>query len=176
MRLKSHKGGAPAGSAISRALKASVPLIPFLAASLSFSGCVSRSSYESDVDFLERKIVKERLAWEDAVQKLEQKVQDKGKTLNTITERYGALQKEHEALQKWRNGFKDNLEALARDIAELKLVISNNLPNMRGSVGSTMLIHLIDMENEIQGLLKVELPPPPPASTPLPEAPKGPQK
>ncbi len=176
MRLKSHKGGAPAGSVISRALKASVPLIPFLTASLSFSGCVSRSSYESDMAFLERQVMTERIVKEETVQKLEQKVQDKNKTLNALTERYGALQKEHEALQKWRNSFKDNLEALAKDIAELKLVISNNLPNMRGSVGNTMLIHLIDMENEIQGLLKVELPPPPPASTPLPEAPKGPQK
>ncbi|HLC19225.1 MAG TPA: hypothetical protein VJM57_09465 [Thermodesulfobacteriota bacterium] len=118
--------------------------------SLVFAGCVSKGSYLS----LEQKLVEERAARIANQKALEAKLDDKSNTINELTERYMAIQKEKEGSRAWINGFRGELESLSRDLAELKLVISSNIEEMKTTMANEMLIKIIDMENRIGEMLK----------------------
>ncbi len=117
---------------------------------LALPGCVSRSAYDQNMSAVLRKLQVERAEKNEAVQKLEQKVQDRGKSLNELTARYMDLQKEHEKSQVRLNRFKSDLEVLLRDMAELKMVI---FTNVKGTQANEMMIKLMEMQNRVQLIL-----------------------
>ena len=141
----------PSSNATASLLK---PLALAVLLPLVFTGCVTRSSYEKGIDEMERRLAAERANNLASMSVIESKLEDKNSTLKEITERYMALQKGQEESQAWINGFRSELEAISKDLSELKLVISSNTNEMKSTVANEMLIKIIDMEHRIGEMLK----------------------
>ncbi len=125
-------------------------LVTGLLASSVLPGCVSRSAYERNMTAVMRTMETERREKNEAIAKLELKVQDRGRSLNELTAKYMDLQKEHEKSQIRFHRLKTDLDALLRDMAELKMVV---FANVKGTQANEMMIKLMEMQNRIQLML-----------------------
>lgn len=143
-----------------------VPLTAVLAASL--SGCVSKATYDQDISTLLIKLQRERADNAQNVKALEIKLQERGKSLSEITNRLIMLQKEREQSYGKISHFRADIEAIQRDLAELKLVI---FTNVKGSEGNEMIIKIIDMQHRIQTILGAEKDISTPAAVPAAQQP-----
>lgn len=117
------------------------------------SGCVSLSAYEEDVAKLTIALQNEKAARAEAERKADYRVQERGKSLNEMTNKYIEIQKNYEQVQIKVLRLKGDFEKLLHDVDELKLVVHTNV---KGSVGSELMIKLIDMENRLNILLEKE--------------------
>lgn len=118
------------------------------------AGCVSKLSYDRDIAYYTVQLQQERSDNAVRIKTLEAKLRDKGNTVNELTERYMALQKDRADLQVWQGKFKPELEALSKEISELKLVITTNADRLKGPVANEMLGKIADMENRVNELLR----------------------
>ncbi len=131
-------------------------LLVFAVSSLSLtalSGCVSLSAYEEDVAKLSVALQNEKAARAEAERKADNRVQERGRSLNEMTTKYIELQKNYEQVQIKVLRLKGDFEKLLHDVDELKLVVHTNV---KGSPGSELLIKLLDMENRLNILLDKE--------------------
>lgn len=117
------------------------------------SGCVPRSRYDEDIARLAIALQNEKIEKANALNQMEGRVQERGKTLSDLTARYMALEEENRKNELKLSGLKGDLEKLLSDIKELKLVL---FTNTKGSEGKEMMIKLIDMENRLNRLIEVE--------------------
>ncbi len=132
----------------------------FAAASLTLTtlpGCISRSAYEENINRLATALQEEKAARAAAERQLDHKIQERGKTLGEMTNKYIELQRNYEQVQIKAVRFKGDLEKLLHDVDELKLVVHTNV---RGSHGSEMMIKLLDMEHRLNLLLDKNKPEP----------------
>lgn len=118
------------------------------------SGCISRSAYEENINRLAVALQNERAARAVAERQADLKIQDRGKTLNEMTNKYIELQKSYEQVQIKVIRFKGDFEKLLHDVDELKLVVHTNV---KGSPGSEMMIKLLDMEHRLNLLLDKQI-------------------
>ena len=126
-------------------------------ASALISGCIGfvrESEYDRNMGELTRQLKIERAASASMAADYEHKLLDKSRTLTVLTERYMEMQKENENLQIWKGGFTRELETLAKDVAELKLVITKNLDNTSAFPITPLLMKVIDMEYRLNELRK----------------------
>ncbi|MBI5492981.1 MAG: hypothetical protein HY893_08620 [Deltaproteobacteria bacterium] len=130
--------------------KMTYALVAGLLASSVMPGCISRRAYEANMASVMRTLDTERREKNEAIAKLEQKVQDRGRSLNELTAKYMDLQKEHEKSQIRFHRLKSDLDALLRDMAELKMVV---FANVKGTQANEMMIKLMEMQNRIQLML-----------------------
>lgn len=117
------------------------------------SGCVSLSAYEEDVAKLTTALQNEKAARAEAERKTDSRVQERGKSLNDMTNKYIELQKKYEQVQVKVLRLRSDFEKLLHDVDELKLVVHTNV---KGSVGSEIMIKLLDMENRLNTLMDKE--------------------
>lgn len=117
------------------------------------SGCVSLSAYQEDVAKLSTALQNEKAARAEAERKADYRVQERGKSLTEMTNKYIELQKNYEQVQLKVLRLKGDFEKLIHDVDELKLVVHTNV---KGSPGSEMMIKLLDMENRLNILLDKE--------------------
>lgn len=117
------------------------------------SGCVSLSAYEEDVAKLSAALQSEKAARAEAERKSDYRGQERGKSLNEMTNKYIELQKSYEQVQVKVLRLKGDFERLLHDVDELKLVVHTNV---KGSAGSELMIKLLDMENRLNILLDKE--------------------
>ncbi|MBI4950362.1 MAG: hypothetical protein HY955_09485 [Deltaproteobacteria bacterium] len=145
-------------------------LLLFTALTLVFAGCVSRGAYEENIGNISGKLKAEKTARSTDVKILEQRLADRGKTLSDLTGRYIMLKAEKDSAQSKLDGLKADLDALMKDMSELKLVI---FTNMRGSEANEMMIKLNNMQKRVDRLLTKEAemknaaPAPPPDEAPV---------
>lgn len=125
-------------------------LVSGVLASTVMPGCISRRAYEQNMATVTRRLETERTEKNEAIAKLEQKVQDRGRSLNELTAKYMDLQREHEKSQIRAHRLKSDLDALLRDMAELKMVV---FANVKGTQANEMMIKLMEMQNRIQLML-----------------------
>lgn len=128
-------------------------LILLATLTLIFAGCVSRGAYEENIGNISEKLKAEKSARSKDVRVLEQRVAERGKTLSDLTGRYIQLKAEKDAAQSKLDGLKADLDALMKDMSELKLVI---FTNMRGSEANEMMIKLNNMQKRVDRLLTKE--------------------
>lgn len=115
------------------------------------SGCISRGAYEQDIARLTARLQQERIEHANQIASMEVKLKDRAKSLADLTDRYMTLQKEREQYQVV--GLKSDLEALSKDLAELKLVVASNA---KGAEANEMLMKIADMQKRINLLLEKE--------------------
>lgn len=118
-----------------------------------FYGCVSRSAYQAEMYRMTEKLKEEKRDHAFDVKSLETKLSDKNKSLSELTNRYMEIEKQNQEFRKKLGYLRGDIEALLKDIAELKLVV---FTNVKGSEGNEMMIKLIDMQQRLQGLLLKE--------------------
>lgn len=121
------------------------------AAAVLLSGCVSRSAYDADIARLTMKLQQERADHAATVQSLEIRLKDRAKSLSELTDRYMVLQ--HERAQYQLSGLRKDMEALLRDLDELRLVVTSNL---KGSEGTEMQMKISEMQKRIKTVLDRE--------------------
>ncbi len=140
-----------------------------LGTALSLSGCVSKRTYDRDVAALLNKLAKAQGTTASSINAMKMKMKNKASSLTRLTEKYMELEQEHMRTKERLSSFRDDLENLRKDIAELKLVVSTNIDKLRSTMANELLIKIIDMEYRVQELLKKESQPPsPPPSPPKP--------
>lgn len=113
-------------------------------------GCISRSAYDENINRLAIALQEEKAARAAAERQLDHKIQERGKTLGEMTNKYIELQRNYEQVQVKVVRFRGDLEKLLHDVDELKLVVHTNV---KGSPGSEMMIKLLDMERRLNLLL-----------------------
>jgi hypothetical protein len=137
-----------------------------LALPLLIQGCVSRSSYNENVNSLLQKMDAERVRNAETERALEIKVQERGRTLSELTSRYIELKAQQDYSQAKLGRLQSDLEGLLRDMSEMKLVI---FTNFKGSEANEMMLKLNSMQKTVQEILKKSTEAmPTPASAPAP--------
>lgn len=131
--------------------KKTIIAIGLLALPLMSSGCVSRSAYNDNVNALMQKMQRERAESQSNARTLEIKVQERGKTLSELTQRYIELKSQHDYSQAKLGRLQSDLEGLKRDMAEMKLVI---FTNFKGSEANEMMLKLNAMQKTVQEILR----------------------
>jgi septal ring factor EnvC (AmiA/AmiB activator) len=127
-----------------------------LGTALLLSGCVSKSTYDRDVAALLNKLAKNQGTTASSIDAMETRMKIKASSLTRLTEKYMVLEKEHMRTMERLSSFRDDLENLRKDIAELKLVVSTNIDKLRSTMANELLIKIIDMEYRVQELLRKE--------------------
>ncbi|MBI5452994.1 MAG: hypothetical protein HY956_00025 [Deltaproteobacteria bacterium] len=127
------------------------------------AGCISRGAYDENMGAISKRLAAEKTARSIEVKTLEQRLAERGKTLSDLTDRYIRLKAEKDSAQAKLDGLKADLDALMKDMAELKLVI---FTNMRGSEANEMVMKLNNMQKRVDRLLvrDAEMKNPAPAS------------
>lgn len=129
----------------------SITLAAVLAVGVMATGCVPKTTYDKNVVALADQLTKERQSYKYQIEALESKVAIQSKSLNEITNMYINLQREFKDTQKVFRNLRGDMEALLRDIEELKLVV---MTNMKGSEADEMIFKLNAMENRVDNILK----------------------
>jgi ERCC4-related helicase len=122
-----------------------------LALPLLVQGCVSRSSYNDNVNSLMRKMDAERARNLETERALEIKAQERGRTLSELTTRYIELKAQQDYSQAKLGRLQSDLEGLLRDMSEMKLVI---FTNFKGSEANEMMLKLNSMQKTVQEILR----------------------
>lgn len=125
-------------------------LLLFTAIMLASAGCVSRGAYEENIGVMSKKLQAEKAARATDVKSLEQRLAERGKTLSDLTDRYIRLKAEKDSAQAKLDGLKADLDALMKDMAELKLVV---FTNMRGSEANEMVMKINNMQKRVDRLI-----------------------
>lgn len=125
---------------------ASILALPLLA-----GGCVSRGAYDENISLLMQKMNRERAENTATERALEIKVQERGKTLSELTNRYIELKAQQDYSQAKLGRLQSDLEGLLRDMSEMKLVI---FTNFKGSEANEMMLKLNSMQKTVQEILK----------------------
>lgn len=133
-------------------------------------GCVSRGAYNENVNALLAKLERERAQNASTERALEIKVQERGKTLSELTNRYIELKAQQDYSQAKLARLQSDLEGLLSSMAEMKLVI---FTNFKGSEANEMMLKLNSMQKTVQEILKKSNEPM--AATTPAEAPAAPQ-
>jgi septal ring factor EnvC (AmiA/AmiB activator) len=127
-----------------------------LGTALLLSGCVSKSTYDRDVAALLNQLAKERGTKASSINAMETQVKTKAGSLTRLTDKYMQLEREHMLTKERLSSFRDDLENLRKDVAELKLVVSTNIDKLRSTMANELLIKIIDMEYRVEELLRIE--------------------
>ncbi len=114
------------------------------------AGCVSRGAYDENMGTISKRLAAEKAARSIEVKTLEQRLAERGKTLSELTDRYIRLKAEKDSAQAKLDGLKADLDALMKDMAELKLVI---FTNMRGSEANEMVMKLNNMQKRVDKII-----------------------
>jgi len=136
--------GAVFGAAI---IAATLPL------AMTSGGCISRGAYQENMAKMANKLQAEKIAHAKELEKYEQKMREKNDTIAKLTERFMALQETNAESKAKLDSLKGDLEALLRDMAELKMVVFHNV---KGSEGNEMIIKLMEMQHRVKNLLRNE--------------------
>lgn len=115
------------------------------------SGCVSRSTYEDNVNQLMQKMHRERAEGNADRRALEIKVQERGRTLSELTTRYMDLKAQQDYSQAKLGRLQNDLEGLLRDMSEMKLVI---FTNFKGTQANELMLKLNSMQKTVQEILR----------------------
>jgi len=116
-------------------------------------GCISRGAYQENMAKLSKQMQAERIAHAKEIEKYEQRMRDKNDTIAKLTERFMALQETNAESKAKLDSLRGDLEALLRDMAELKMVVFHNV---KGSEGNEMIIKLMEMQHRVKNLLRNE--------------------
>lgn len=126
-------------------------ILSLLSLTILSSGCVSRRAYDENVSILIQRLNNQKADHNAEVRSLELKVQERGRSLSDITNRYMELKQQNDYSQSKLNNFQKDMDALLTDMAELKLVI---FTNFKGSEANEMMLKITNMQKRIQELLK----------------------
>lgn len=127
-----------------------IPLLVLASAALA-AGCVSRTAHEGRVTVLLEQLHRERVENNAEKQLLETKVRERGRTLSGLTEMYMKVKEQNDISQGKLGRLEGDLEALQRDLSELKLVIYTNI---KGAHANEMILKLNEMQRRVQGILE----------------------
>jgi len=141
---RQHLSGARLGAAV---IAMALPM------ALSSGGCISRGAYQQNMAQIASQLQTERAAHAQEIAKYDQRLRDKNDTVVKLTERFMALQAKNTESQAKLDSLKGDLEALLRDMAELKMVVFHNV---KGSEGNEMIIKLMEMQHRVKNLLRSE--------------------
>lgn len=122
-----------------------------LASAVLLEGCVSKTAHEGRVSVLLEQLHRERVESNAEIQLLEAKVRERGRTLSGLTEMYMKIKEQNDVAQEKLGRLGGDLEALQRDLSELKLVIYTNL---KGAQANEMILKLNEMQRRILGVLE----------------------
>lgn len=125
-------------------------LLLFTAIMLASAGCVSSGAYNENMSVMSKRLTAEKTARSIEVKTLEQRLAERGKTLSDLTDRYIKLKTDKDSAQAKLDGLKADLDALMKDMAELKLVVFSN---MRGSEANEMVMKLNNMQKRVDRLI-----------------------
>ncbi|HBG45788.1 MAG TPA: hypothetical protein DDW94_02255 [Deltaproteobacteria bacterium] len=125
------------------------------------SGCVSRRACEENISYLVDKLNREKASGNEEIGLLEVKVKERGRAIGDITGRYIKLMDQHDISEAKLGRLTSDLQALQRDMTELKLVIFSNF---KGSQANEMMLKLNEMQRRVQEILRK-------SGEPLPSAP-----
>ncbi|MCC6502718.1 MAG: hypothetical protein IT362_06255 [Deltaproteobacteria bacterium] len=150
--------------------------IGLLALPVLAQGCVSRGSYNENVNLLMQKMNAERADNASTVRALEIKIQERGKTLSELTTRYIDIKAQQDYSQAKLARLQTDLEGLLSSMSEMKLVI---FTNFKGSEANELMLKLNSMQKTVQEILKKSnepMPGAPPLPAPIPiQIPQGQQ-